>query len=439
MSVHRAERILIRHLLDPEALETLMIEGFPLSAMPTEELREVVAWAMEYFMDAKMIEAPSLDALRLAHGPALTETEVAEGDPANKEGWSLGEPEDSLSWCVQTLKGGMVSKGATALAKQLARDLAEAPAEKKSAVFDQWVAEAVALNAEVNAASMVTDMRSGMGVREAEYHRRVHERGQFRGAGLGLDEVDEHIYGIHEGEVAVLGAPTKAGKSWLMNYCAIREFQRGRRVVLYTLENDIGMTQDRIACLATNVSPRRFQRGECTASEIKAISDFVKEMQAGNVPLWVLQPEPSRRTMGALTTEAAVLGAQTLLIDQLTHVERDREQPREDLIVRDQMHHLKRQSQRHGLSTIIAHQVSREGQKYADAEGRLRTWHLANGSEVERTADMVFGWYVSKDDRKARQGLFQIMASRREDIATWRLDFDLEACIIGVRRREVGE
>ena len=62
---------------------------------------------------------------------------------------------------------------------------------------------------------------------------------QFDGITFGLPEVDQHTLGIHPGELCVIAATSGGGKSWFAGLIVLEEFRRGRRCILFTLENDV--------------------------------------------------------------------------------------------------------------------------------------------------------------------------------------------------------
>src|SRR5690606_40673143 len=83
---------------------------------------------------------------------------------------------------------------------------------------------------------------------------------------------------------------------------------------------------------------------------------------------------------------------------------------------------------------LLAHQINREGVKAADKTGYLEMYMLAESSEVERTADWVFGLYRSHDERIAELAKLQVLAARREDITSWLMRYDPASGLIETHR-----
>jgi hypothetical protein len=86
------------------------------------------------------------------------------------------------------------------------------------------------------------------------------------------------------------------------------------------------------------------------------------------------------------------------------------------------------------MACLLAHQINREGVKAASKSGFLSMEYLADGSEVERTADMVFGLYRSQVERQAMMMKFQTLAARRFVPKHWYLAWRIEHGKISVLR-----
>jgi hypothetical protein len=61
------------------------------------------------------------------------------------------------------------------------------------------------------------------------------------------------------------------------------------------------------------------------------------------------------------------------------------------------------------------------GVKKAEASDFLEMWMMAESSEVERTADWVFGLYASRMEQIGGMAKMQILAARREVLKNWRI------------------
>ncbi len=428
------ERTLMQHLVDVESLRVLADKGLPAVCIPTESFHSIVAWCIRYYFESGRSKAPTVEALRSVSVDKTTFGEILDDHeiPLHEE------PEDSIEWAIEDLKAGYVSKEGQSFLRRLATSLAEAETGERVGVIDEYATELTRLAIAVKPRNTRVDLREASQDAILRYAEREATRADFRGAQLGLPAIDHHTYGIHDGELAVIAAPPKTGKSYALGWSALAEHRAGRSAVLYTLENSVEMTVDRLACLACGVDSTRWQRGLCVPEEIAAVREWVEQMADWEVPLWVLQPELGSRSFEHMVREATLLEADTLMIDQLTFVEFERSEGDRRTTQRqigDALHRLKGMisTGHHRMPCILAHQINREGQKAAEKVGHLEMYHLAEASEIERTADWVFGMYASKDQEVARRCMFQTLASRRASKQHWELDWEPEAGHIEVR------
>lgn len=426
----RGERTLMQHLTDRDALDVLAREGVPDVVLPTQALRPVYRFALDYFFANGRMKAPSVAAIR-AEDRWANVLDDAEIDLEV-------EPEDSIEWAIEDLKGTFVHKEVMALNKAFATDMADADIGDRVAVLAEYATKFVSLSVDLESNAQVADIRESMSSRLFAYDERSADRGQVYGLRFGLPKLDEYTRGIHPGELAVAAAPPKAGKSYLLDWVALREWQAGHNVVLFTLENSPEMTQDRMACLACGVDARRWQHGNCTDDEVGRVREWVeKHVTCSDRPLWILQPPPGERSVPHMVRTAQVLGADALLIDQLTFVELEGEarQPRHERIGQT-LHLLKAMisTGRDRVPCLLAHQINREGVKAVRKTGHLLMEHLAESAEVERTADWVFGLYQSGEHRATQRALFQTLASRRDDTKHFEMMWNVNTGMVSVLR-----
>jgi len=418
MSNH-AEDTLYSSLTDVDALEVIAHEQLDLEIIPkgSADMRQVVAWAVDYFFESGQLKAPSRAAL------LATWAEVIDG--AGVELLPEDEETDNIEWALADLKQRHVHSTFQLMMREAGQAVHEAAPDEKV----QALAEQVVLMQDLSLrVQSRTDQREGvLGLQESlmRYEARARDGHQTLGLTFGLPIVDQHLYGVHPGELCVLAAPPACGKSYWQCWSALNEWRRGRRTVLFTLENSVEMTFDRLACLGSGVDARAYQRGLCAPPEKERVQAWVDqhgEEMRGVVE--VIMPPEGSRTVQAMVRQAQSLGAVSLLVDQLTFVEHPdpARKPRHE-VLRDIMHDLKTSisTGRHKMSCLLTHQINREGQKAAEKADRLEMYMLAEASEVERTADIVLGLYQSSEMRVAQQALLQVLKARREDTNAWDL------------------
>lgn len=413
------EKTLIAHLVDPEAVGIIATEGLDPEAIPTAELRPIVAFAVDYFFASGCQKAPSVAVLKAEFSDALNDAEIDIDT----------EPDDSVEWAIGDLKATHVYQRAMRFNKNFASEMSDVPKDQRIGVVNQAASELVGLAISMESRAYRTELRDrGAPDIIRRYESRAAAKGEFRGMGVGLQAIDTHTYGIHPGELAILAAGPKTGKSFWQCWVALREFERGRRVALFTLENSVEMMLDRIACMACVVDAQAWERGEATEQEIDRVRSWVEDVMSGRYEgfLHVHKPDIGQRSFQSMVREAELLGAHDLLIDQLTFVELGQgigDHRAKNEKIGEGLHILKNMisTGRHQMSCLLTHQINREGVKSADKVGHLEMWHLAEGAECERTADFIFGQYGSHDERAVGQAKFQMLGARRVELKHWQI------------------
>lgn len=418
-----AEATLIAHLVDLDAVETIAHAGLAPSMLPTEDLRPVLAFAMDYYYATGCTAAPSATVLRDEFGPELDEAEV---DLEH-------EPDDAIEWALDHLQSHWVHRQAERFNRDFAISMSEAQRSERVDVVNEYSTRLVELSLSMESRAYRVELSDAGDDILRRYESRVATRGQFRGMGFGLSDVDNRTNGIHTGELAILAGAPKSGKSYFICWVALQEFQRGRTVSLFTLENSVEMTLDRIACMATGVPTDAWDQGRATDQEVERVLEWRDELAKINASdgqkLWVLKPDLEQRSMPYMVREAQLRRSDSILIDQLTHVEvghgpSDRRARTEK--IGESLHQLKAMvsSGRRPMVCLLAHQVNREGVKHADKAGYLEAWHMAESAEVERTADFVFGLYSSREERTIGRAKLQMLAARRTPIKHWNIRWE---------------
>lgn len=415
----RSEDVLYSSLTDVDALEQIVRIGLDVDCIPTVPMRQVVSWAIDYFFESGQRQAPSREALMETWEEVLDqgEIEIAEEDVEL----------DNITWALDAIKAHFVQWKFQQWQKEAAVTIAESVPDTRLAALEQVTQDLTVVSMAVRDRTMEAEGIQGFRDSLREYHRRAENAQQYRGMTFGIPEVDDYTYGIHEGEVAVLAGGTKMGKSVVMGFILLNEWRRGRRATYYTLENSVGMTYDRLACMHLGIDHDRYRQGLCLNDEIERYRAFLDNRGEEMKDLiQVVQPQSGQRTAQWMVRHARTLGTQSLLIDQLTFMEPSHRSLTGPAAIKDIMHGLKDEVSlgRDPLPLLLAHQINREGMKVAKVSGFLEPWMLAEGAEVERTCDWGFGLHASRDERTAEMAKFQTLMGRRATtLKTWRTAF----------------
>lgn len=419
MSDH-AEGVLYASLTDIDALEELARTGLDPECIPTADMRDVVGWAVEYFFRSGRTKAPSREVLLAQWGKRLEQARIELPDEDVQV--------DDVAWAVDYLKSQYVHTQVQHLQRETAIAMARAETGERVAGVHAAADAFAALSLRVRDRSSEVEGITGLQESLARYDRRAAAPKTITGMAIGITAVDQHTLGIHGGEICTFAAPPKGAKSWAATNAGHTEWKRNRETVIYTLENSVPMSYDRLACQVAHVDYRLYQKGEASEEEVQRIRDWL----AANGPslrdgLHLISPEPGRRTPAALIRHAQSLGAKSVIIDQLSHIEHPNPgRKARNEIVRDIMMELAVliSTGRDAISALLTAQINREGVTAANKLGRLELQHLAESAEIERSSSWVLGLMRSEVEVTAGMATLQMLASRRMDLKNWRLAWE---------------
>lgn len=252
------------------------------------------------------------------------------------------------------------------------------------------------------------------------------------GMTLGIPQLDEHTGGVLPGELCVLAGFTKVGKSWMAFHAATQARRQGYTPLVMTLEMSVAEAEDRIDALYSGVSYERLHDGHLRMEEMDVLVAAQEELK-GLGPLHIEQPQRGERTVPYMCSRARELGADYLIIDQLSWIDSVKEyrgdsaqrQKTADLIfdLRDEIS----RTSVGKIPCLLAVQHNREaaraGGRGSGARGQLH--NLAHSSMIEQTADLVLGLYQSDEQRIMNRMGIDIMGARRCNKAEYLLEWHL--------------
>jgi hypothetical protein len=418
-----AEDAFYAHLTNTESLDYIVKEGFTLElvrdVIPSEVGRRLTDWAIEYYFESGRTVAPSKDAIMQAWGDQLTPLEI-----------EINENEtDSIQWAVSQLRNDFADYQSGVFATEFVKAVRQADGPDRAGTVLEFSQLLHMLSQSL--ISRKNEMEGAEGLADAlkRYEERSLAGHQFEGVLFGLDEIDSHTMGIHDGELCVFAATSGGGKSWFSIIVMLAEFKRGRKCILFTLENDVEMTFDRIACVECKVDYERWQRGECDEGDILRVKEFLKVMEESSYQPIIVQPDTTEATGAAMVRRAIIEECDSIIIDQLSHIEPvagSKARQRNEIvaeIVKD-LYKLINQSGTK-IPLILLHQINRTGREAARKTGRFLMEHLGEATQVENTADFVYAGYQSPDHEIAERIEIQQLKGRRVKKirgweATWR-------------------
>ena len=161
------------------------------------------------------------------------------------------------------------------------------------------------------------------------YERRVNEymdevsnpTKDKKGIYLGWDALNDHMYGIQKGELAVVVGIPNVGKSWVGSVIALEAARRKTKVYFASLELRKELTLMRLDCLVSGVPYARYERGQLTPNELKRLKEAREEvMEFGEYLLIDSPSRKSERSVMELYSKAKHWGAELMVGDQLSWI-----------------------------------------------------------------------------------------------------------------------
>jgi replicative DNA helicase len=418
-----------RHLTDSDSMAAIVEANLTPEILPTAELRPVYTYALDYYLGSHRERVVTIDALATYEVSAgvtllhlLVDHEIG-----------LDPPEMPISDVLEKLKATFITRAFLLWQKDWANKMSQATMTERLGVAQEASVSLVRLSASLASVRSQVDVREGLERRLEAYEARA--AGYTSGAMLGIPEVDQYFGGLQPGEVGLIGAFAKMGKSMFADRMAWKEHARGKVVALFTLENSVAMTLDRIACTAAMVDTSAWAQGQVSAEDYARVKKYAEIMAESTTPLHVLQPDGEHRSVEAMVRQAQALDADVVIIDQLSHIRHPEpgHKPRNE-IVRDIMQSLALMAQdpREPLPIWVFAQIGRKGQEEAEKRTYYRIDDFAESSETERSADIGFTLFQSGDRVRLDRALLQILFARRVPVKWWEVEWRIKYAHIKV-------
>ncbi len=206
----------------------------------------------------------------------------------------------------------------------------------------------------------------------------------------GIEEYDEMTFGLHPGELTVVGARTSMGKT--SHACTITRniAMRGKSVALFLNEQMKSSAVGRMICGRAGVSFKTYRRGQLDMIERIYIEDAVKEFKT----LPIFWDQRSSMSVASIRAKCARLKRSAeldvVVIDQLSGTSNEgfyEKGKRFDLVVGDKVQAIKDMAMALGVPVVLYSQVTRGSTKNADSRPTLSD--LKESGNIEDKADNV--------------------------------------------------
>lgn len=392
------ERKLLARLDNPEALTEVWELGIRGELFEEPLYQAVFNFTVEYWQKSQMKAAPTPWALQQEYpGYAVT-------DDASEE----------TAYLAELLK----RRYTTNQLQQMLREATDTMHTDPVGTLKQLHAVAFAASESVTPRITRENMADTIEARRQEYGE-LEQYPQGVGVPYGLDLLDLHTGGLIAGELAVVCARAKVGKTMFGLQAAAKMVRQGYKPIIFTLEMSLKEIRKRLDAMFAGVSYNRLLHGQLSIPELKKLYEAQEEL-ASLGGIQIEKPDLGDRTVAALCARTRQYGANWVFIDQLSHMEAGVKtqtlKEHHGTIVKQLKNEIGRAGQE--LPCLLAAQARR-------GDDELTLESLSNATEIEAEADIIFGLSRNKDLRANRMMMMEILGTRRGELAQYLLNWDL--------------
>ena len=249
-----------------------------------------------------------------------------------------------------------------------------------------------------------------------------------KGIYFGWDQLNDHMYGIQKGELAVVVGVPNVGKSWVGSVIALQAARRGQKVYFASLELRKELTLMRLDCLVSGVPYSRYERGQLTPAELKKLKEAREEVVEFGECLLIDSPSrKSERTVIELYSKAKHWGADLIVGDQLSWITTEKNYGTaanfQTLSMAEVITDVASINREMGMASVWLAQFNREAMKSKKGRGGLAQIGLS--SQIEQIVDWAFGIGATKEMKSSEALVIDILKSRRSDLKSYMMSFEL--------------
>ena len=407
------ERSFVRHFVKLDSFKVIWDKGIRSEHFFDDGVRELFDYSMDYYIRSQFKKTVDQDFL-----------ETKFDDYFAKHEW----PEEE--YLVGVLVEELITKYRKASTQSALLKAANALEDDPEAGIS------LALNSLTKIQSD-TSTRERIEIYGEGYERRVNEyideianpTKDRKGIYLGWDALNDHMYGIQKGELAVVVGIPNVGKSWVGSVIALEAARRKNKVYFASLELRKELTLMRLDCLESGVPYSRYERGQLTPNELKRLKEAREEiMEFGEYLLIDSPSKKSERSVMELYSKAKHWGADLMVGDQLSWISTEKSYGSasnyQTLQMAEVITDVASTNREMGMASVWLAQFNREAAKSKKGRGGLANIGLS--SQVEQIVDVALGIGCTQEMKRNEALVLDIMKSRRSDLKSWMLNFELK-------------
>lgn len=368
--------------------------------------RSMYRFITEYWLDSAMTRVP-------------TEAVLTEEFPGQFK-WE--ETEETVDWLIQKIQGRFISNQVKDVMMGVSSKVVDEPVE----ALRELQASSWEISQNTSPRRGRSDLSENVELRRVRYAERATYTDSVRGAPFGFPLLDEHTYGLLPGELGVYIAFAGVGKSWGLGNAFVAMRRSGWTPCLFTLELSVEDFEDRIDAISSGLPYTGIQRGQLEVEQVERLRTAQQEF-ASLGPSFIEKPPRGERTVPHLINRARQLGADVVLIDQLSFMETRRNHQARHEGIEEIIFDLKAEiseKEDQMIPVLLAVQFNRESQSHNKGRGALH--QIALSSSIEQTIDIGFALSQTQEHRVNRSMVIDALKLRRGDTGAWLAEWDLK-------------
>jgi len=407
------EKSLVRHFANLDSFNEIWNKGIRSEHFFDDGVRELFDYSLDYYIRSEFKSTVDQDFLETKFADYFVRNEWPE------EEYLVGVLiEEMMTKYRKATTQSVLLKAATAL-----------ESDPESGI-------ALALNS-LSKIQNDTSTRERLEVYGEGYDRRVNNyleevanpTRDKKGIYLGWDELNDHMYGIQKGELAVVVGIPNVGKSWVGSVIALEAARRKNKVYFASLELRKELTLMRLDCLASGVPYSRYERGQLTPNELRRLKEAREEIMEFGEYLMIDSPaRKNERSVLELYSKAKHWGADMVVGDQLSWVTTEKSYGSSSNVQSLQMAEvitdIASTNREMGMASVWLAQFNREAMK--NKKGRGGLGNIGLSSQIEQIVDMAIGIGATREMKQQEALVMDIMKSRRSDLKSWMMGFELK-------------
>jgi len=406
------EKSLVRHFTKLDSLNEIWNKGIRSEHFFDEGVRELFDFSLDYYIRSEFKQTITQEFLEEKYDDYFARNE-----------W----PEEE--YLVNVLIEEMVAKYRKATTQSILLKAANTLEEDPEAGISLALASLSKVQNDTSTRERIEIYGDGYDRRVNDYIDEVaNPTKDKKGIYLGWDELNDHMYGIQKGELAVVVGIPNVGKSWVGSVIALEAARRKTKVYFASLELRKELTLMRLDCLASGVPYSRYERGQLTPNELKRLKEAREEiMEFGEYLLIDSPSKKTERSVMELYSKAKHWGAELMVGDQLSWITTEKSYGSasnfQTLQMSEVITDVASTNREMGMASVWLAQFNREAMK--NKKGRGGLGNIGLSSQIEQIVDMAIGIGATREMKQQEALVMDIMKSRRSDLKSWMMSFEL--------------